>query len=213
MEKNEGAIKKPAKDVAKPRGVRSVHPSLENAVQKLGYANYEEYLKSDHWQDIRRRWRETYGYRCPCGSTLFLHLHHKTYKRLGKEELEDLIYLCRSCHHKEHRKKKPAPSLQARRRAAKAAETRKSPWPSKRQAESERRSRRREEREVHLEQDCQTIMDGLPKTFTDLSKQSKIPTKRLHGAIDHLKRQGVIYRRGKTWYRCKGSYKYVSPTP
>lgn len=64
--------------------------------------NYEAYLKSEHWQDVRRRFRESGLGRNPhcytCGSSDKLNLHHKTYKRVGKERLTDLMYLCEDCH-------------------------------------------------------------------------------------------------------------------
>lgn len=62
--------------------------------------NYQLYLQSRHWRDIRARYyksgrpKECYV----CGSKEQLHLHHRTYKRVGRERLKDLILLCKDCH-------------------------------------------------------------------------------------------------------------------
>jgi hypothetical protein len=61
-------------------------------------ADYREYLASPHWQAIRVRYRESdLPQRCMCGESQ-VDLHHKTYQRLGREELTDLLPLCRRCH-------------------------------------------------------------------------------------------------------------------
>lgn len=64
---------------------------------------YAEYLRSDHWQRMRKvaLWR--WNYKCVvCGTKDNLDVHHKTYDRLGHEALEDLVVLCRSCHEATH---------------------------------------------------------------------------------------------------------------
>jgi hypothetical protein len=69
--------------------------------------NYREYLSSLHWVKLKRRYKESKLY-IGCCETCFdknkiLHLHHKTYKRIGKEHLTDLVYLCEDCHNELHR--------------------------------------------------------------------------------------------------------------
>lgn len=74
---------------------------------------YAEYLRSNEWW--QKRWvmyyargeRDDLGrYRCEhCGG--YFHkcrteVHHKTYERVGNEELDDLEILCESCHGKHH---------------------------------------------------------------------------------------------------------------
>ena len=62
-----------------------------------------EYLKSEDWE--RKHLIITFlkGYVCECcGSTHHLELHHIRYDNLGNEEVEDLMYLCRSCHQLMH---------------------------------------------------------------------------------------------------------------
>ena len=66
---------------------------------------YLEYLQSDHWVDLRKRYAKSHDQVCVvCGATENLHLHHKTYKRLGKERFKDLVYLCSQCHSEVHGK-------------------------------------------------------------------------------------------------------------
>lgn len=66
----------------------------------LGYANYRAYLQGDHWADVRKRfWASKLPKTCGgCGASRGLHLHHRTYKRIGAEWLTDLILVCGDCH-------------------------------------------------------------------------------------------------------------------
>jgi hypothetical protein len=60
------------------------------------------YLGSDHWLTFARRVRRYYGNRCALCNTPAvdqdLNVHHRTYVRLGCEELTDCVALCRRCH-------------------------------------------------------------------------------------------------------------------
>jgi len=71
---------------------------------------YQQYLKSGHWTDLKRRFKASKLYRgcCECceNRNVPLHVHHKTYKRLGSEKLNDLVTVCAPCHteiHQMHR--------------------------------------------------------------------------------------------------------------
>lgn len=65
---------------------------------------YKEYLKTKHWQNIKNKmYKSKYKYECYCcGAKRGLQLHHKSYKRVGNEKLNDLIYLCGNCHELVH---------------------------------------------------------------------------------------------------------------
>jgi len=65
-------------------------------------AFYENYLKSSKWQEVRKVIFERSGDHCEdCGKVCYhLHVHHKTYVRLGKEMMIDLEALCPDCHSK-----------------------------------------------------------------------------------------------------------------
>lgn len=60
---------------------------------------YSEYLKTDHWQKVRRESFELFGGRCGlCNSSEQLEAHHRTYASIGRERPHDVICLCRKCH-------------------------------------------------------------------------------------------------------------------
>ena len=79
-------------------------------VRESGYSqawirrNYKEYLGSQHWLEVKKRYwaskkRKTC---CVCGASENLQVHHRTYKRVGKERLIDLAILCGPCHQAVH---------------------------------------------------------------------------------------------------------------
>jgi len=73
--------------------------------QQIEYRN--GYLRSEHWQEVRKRKLKQAGYACEiCHKKTKLDIHHLTYIRLGNERLDDLQALCRSCHVKEEKRKK-----------------------------------------------------------------------------------------------------------
>lgn len=85
---------------------------VDTRVTKSGFTkywirtHYQEYLSSKHWLGVRARFQQSPLSRqgCyNCGAHNSLNLHHKTYKRVGEERLDDLIYLCSDCHHDAHR--------------------------------------------------------------------------------------------------------------
>lgn len=67
----------------------------------LWRVRYEEHLSSKAWQELRQQVIARQNGLCRCGSP-GTDVHHLTYQRLGKEQLEDLELLCRACHQHEH---------------------------------------------------------------------------------------------------------------
>lgn len=66
---------------------------------------YSKYLKSDNWRLIREKLFAKRGEKCElCGKCWKIQVHHKTYKNVYKEKLEDLQVLCATCHQKTHDK-------------------------------------------------------------------------------------------------------------
>ena len=64
---------------------------------------YGEYLKTKHWDNIKQLMFKTYLYQCSvCGGVQKLQVHHKTYERIGDEDMNDLVYLCKACHRLMH---------------------------------------------------------------------------------------------------------------
>jgi hypothetical protein len=67
--------------------------------------DYHTYIQSARWAHLRDLALEHYGEACLlCGATYDIHVHHRTYDRLGKERLADLTVLCKDCHAKHHGK-------------------------------------------------------------------------------------------------------------
>ncbi len=68
--------------------------------------DYGEYLRTDHWQELREVTAFLSKYTCQkCGKKIKLsesNLHHLNYKNLGNECQDDVLFLCRECHKKIH---------------------------------------------------------------------------------------------------------------
>lgn len=61
--------------------------------------DYQEYLKSEKWQEIRAVKLKEAKNRCQvCNRAYRLQVHHRTYERIGSEDLSDLTVLCATCH-------------------------------------------------------------------------------------------------------------------
>lgn len=70
----------------------------------------EVYLRSDHWQGVRKAALARAGNRCAvCNSPEGLDVHHRTYAHVGCEDETDVTVLCRDCHKVFHRSGKLAP--------------------------------------------------------------------------------------------------------
>jgi 5-methylcytosine-specific restriction endonuclease McrA len=65
---------------------------------------YNEYINSGAWRHSSARLEElaASGFRCRLcnrsNAEIELHVHHRTYERLGTEEIGDLTTLCCECH-------------------------------------------------------------------------------------------------------------------
>lgn len=56
----------------------------------MNKADYAKYLRSEHWKKKRLSALRRHGKVCSrCKSKTGLHVHHKTYVRLGNEHLAD----------------------------------------------------------------------------------------------------------------------------
>ena len=64
---------------------------------------YAEYLKSGHWQAVRKWALALTEYRCQlCAASTNLDVHHSNYDRLYSESPGDVVVLCRTCHKSYH---------------------------------------------------------------------------------------------------------------
>ena len=69
----------------------------------MGSQFYEDYLKSPAWREKRKEVLARSGGYCEqCCTAKARHVHHKTYDRLGNEDLDDLEALCIPCHASKH---------------------------------------------------------------------------------------------------------------
>jgi hypothetical protein len=75
-----------------------------NQYLKDNKISYAEYLNTEHWKElkIRKLYSNTKHSCYSCNSMDRLELHHRTYERIGHEWLNDLIWLCRTCHEATH---------------------------------------------------------------------------------------------------------------
>lgn len=70
----------------------------------MTYVEYVEYIHSKAWRASAARRAELAASGCRCrlcnrpNSEVELHVHHRTYERLGAEEVGDLTTLCCECH-------------------------------------------------------------------------------------------------------------------
>lgn len=68
-----------------------------------GQKKHRTYIASAAWKDRKREYFSSHPKVCvACGSGRNVHLHHKTYVRLGRELDSDLVPLCAGCHSKVH---------------------------------------------------------------------------------------------------------------
>lgn len=74
-----------------------------------GWKKYREATTGPSWAAFRRRILELRGGKCEhCAKKsdpsvgIYLHLHHKHYKTLGREQPEDVELLCNVCHGLHH---------------------------------------------------------------------------------------------------------------
>lgn len=82
-------------------------------VVKYSKSDYRAYLRSPTWKKRRLQVFARANYRCEeCGTpmkivnrllgTVNLQVHHKTYRNVFHEPLDDLICLCDECHKSKH---------------------------------------------------------------------------------------------------------------
>lgn len=63
------------------------------------------YLRSSHWREFRKTALAAAAWTCQaygCQNRHILDVHHKSYKRLGHEQLSDVVVLCRIHHRDVH---------------------------------------------------------------------------------------------------------------
>lgn len=61
--------------------------------------NYKDYLQTKHWLMKKAEFMKNVKRECVmCQGDKYIHVHHMTYKNVGNEKLDELVYLCWNCH-------------------------------------------------------------------------------------------------------------------
>jgi hypothetical protein len=77
--------------------------TFRKRLNSLGYKSYRDYLRSEHWASLKEAYRKsTLPQECIGCRSLRYQLHHRSYARIGREQLTDLLPLCGECHRKVH---------------------------------------------------------------------------------------------------------------
>lgn len=91
-------------------------PAVFTPMKKYSYL-YQLYMQSEAWKELRQKIIELDGHSCrKCGASATLEVHHKTYARLGNEDLDDLVTLCARCHGRADKKRKRKAAYKERNR-------------------------------------------------------------------------------------------------
>jgi hypothetical protein len=75
---------------------------FRHQLKEAGVSSYAEYLRSDHWRELKASWgpRRTWQGKPVCELCLDrvgpFELHHKNYSRIGARK--HLMLICRACH-------------------------------------------------------------------------------------------------------------------
>jgi hypothetical protein len=93
-------IKENSKTKPKKKVKKDTKPKISTFKKR-----YLKYLDSKEWATIKIEMKLYKGNKCEiCNSSKNLHVHHKNYKNLFKEEYSDLMLVCEVCHKKIHNK-------------------------------------------------------------------------------------------------------------
>ena len=67
-------------------------------------ADLRKYRSTEHWAATKGEALKAHGYRCGMCTALAAQVHHRHYRTLFRESMEDLRILCRNCHKRHHGK-------------------------------------------------------------------------------------------------------------
>lgn len=98
----------PACDAKEIARIKAIRVEDQVARQQLREMPYQDFLKTEFWDEVRKRKLKQSHYACQLCNTRQsrLNVHHRTYEHHGEEDmyLNDLIVLCEVCHGKFHDK-------------------------------------------------------------------------------------------------------------
>ena len=73
--------------------------SVDKKVFKKQEIDYQAYICSKHWREVKEAALKRTGYKCQiCSSKERLHVHHNNYENMFHEGETDVIVLCQKCH-------------------------------------------------------------------------------------------------------------------
>lgn len=75
----------------------TTYQQVQETAKSLGFQSYPDYLRSDHWKELKRT-RLKGEVCCVCGGTKTLLAHHSQYRNLLDVALTDLEPMCFRCH-------------------------------------------------------------------------------------------------------------------
>jgi len=83
---------------------RTIQDTYTTRYENLNGLDYQDYLKSDHWQMVKKKAKRRKAYqKCQFCDSKNIDLHHTSYKWiLTKDELRSIIPLCRTHHQEVH---------------------------------------------------------------------------------------------------------------
>ena len=82
------------------QAIRVAHQGVRFPVNNK--ETYKQYLQTTHWRWVRFIFLQTNPRCAGCRGSLDLTVHHKSYKHLWKECMEDLEAMCWDCHKIKH---------------------------------------------------------------------------------------------------------------
>ena len=71
---------------------------VSHSPSPISYTSYKDYINSPEWKTKAQEARKRNPSCSLCNNHGELHVHHRTYVRLGVELESDLVVLCRDCH-------------------------------------------------------------------------------------------------------------------
>lgn len=91
---------KSVEDKKRKEWSRAMRQKEEARLQELKSMPYYDYLRTEEWQERRKKALKRAGFRCQVCNIygVRLNVHHRTYERRGEEDNKDLITLCKNCH-------------------------------------------------------------------------------------------------------------------
>ena len=86
--------------------VTNAYARRNSILSRIGYQNYQHYLKSPLWRSIKRRVYEKQGPDCLACGRFASQVHHRFYseKNLSGQTLAGLIPICSTCHKQAERR-------------------------------------------------------------------------------------------------------------